>query len=206
VRIGPDQGLSARAVFFCWLEPKRISIDLFCIFKNYSYMKTFKIALSFGLPWSVSMLIFKAFTGELLTWGICVLTLAAGIIAGLLFALSMKLLVKRLHNTINVHVEDDEQILKEAGANHFKGLEGVGGKLVLTDKRLIFKSHKYNVQNHQDTYGLDQIDTVLKTKTLNIISNGLTIGLRDQRRERFVIDRPEEWVKCIERQKSLYLN
>jgi hypothetical protein len=169
-------------------------------------MKTFKIALSFGLPWSVLMLIFKAFTGEPLTLRICILKLVTGIIAGLLFALSMKLLVKWLYTKINVDIESGEQILKEAGANHFRGLEGVGGKLVLTDKRLIFKSHKYNAQNHQDTYGLDQIDTVLKTKTLNIISNGLTIGLRDQRTERFVIDRPVEWVECIERQKSLYLN
>jgi hypothetical protein len=114
-----------------------------------------------------------------------------------------KITCKVAYTKINVDIESGEQVVKEAGANHFKGLEGVGGKLVLTDKRLIFKSHKYNVQNHQDTYGLNQIDTVLKTKTLNTISNGLTIGLRDQRTERFVIDRPEEWVECIERQKSL---
>src|SRR4051794_30098211 len=42
---------------------------------------------------------------------------------------------------VSINVEEDEKIINEDGACHYKGIEAVGGKLVLTDKRLIFKSN-----------------------------------------------------------------
>jgi hypothetical protein len=40
----------------------------------------------------------------------------------------------------------DEQILKTGAANLQRGIETVGGKLYLTNRRLIFEAHALNVQ------------------------------------------------------------
>ncbi len=39
----------------------------------------------------------------------------------------------------------NEEIIKKGGANLQKGIEAVGGFLYLTNERLIFESHKFNV-------------------------------------------------------------
>lgn len=45
-----------------------------------------------------------------------------------------------------MNLEKDEKIVRRNRANHIKPLEGVGGKLFLTNFRLIFKSHFFNIQ------------------------------------------------------------
>ena len=39
-----------------------------------------------------------------------------------------------------------EKVVKEGAANLQKNLETVGGKLYLTNQRLVFEAHKLNVQ------------------------------------------------------------
>ena len=46
---------------------------------------------------------------------------------------------------VQIDLVDNEKIEFAKGSNHFKG---VGGKLFLTNKRVLFKSHSINVQNH----------------------------------------------------------
>lgn len=40
-----------------------------------------------------------------------------------------------------------ELLVKQGGANLQRGAEAVGGKLFLTDRRLVFRSHGMNIQN-----------------------------------------------------------
>ena len=46
---------------------------------------------------------------------------------------------------MNVQLPQGEVIIKEGAANLQKGIETVGGKLRLTNQRLLFKAHKLNV-------------------------------------------------------------
>jgi hypothetical protein len=105
-------------------------------------------AMTFGLPWTISMIIYYSIVKGGLTVSIIISTSFAGLLTGLLFSSSMTYAAKRLVKKIIVDIADNEIIVKEGGANHFRGKEGVGGKLVLTDRRLIFKSHKFNIQNN----------------------------------------------------------
>ena len=50
---------------------------------------------------------------------------------------------------VAIELDTDEKEIKVAGANHVVGMEAVGGKLLLTNKRLVFKSHFLNIQTHQ---------------------------------------------------------
>ena len=50
-----------------------------------------------------------------------------------------------------------ETMLRNGPANHFVGVEGVGGWLYLTSGRLYFRSHSLNIQNHECSLMLDDV-------------------------------------------------
>ena len=87
-----------------------------------------------------------------------------------------------------------ETIFHFGPANHFKGLESVGGKLFLTDRRLRFRSHAFNVQTHDESYPLGWVRHVEASRTLGIVPNGLLVHFADGRRERFVVGARDVWI------------
>jgi hypothetical protein len=54
-------------------------------------------------------------------------------------------------------LESGESVLKEGRANLQRGAETAGGRLFLTNRRLIFESHIFNVQRGGDQIQLSQI-------------------------------------------------
>ena len=101
-----------------------------------------------------------------------------------------------------IQLEDGEVLLKEGSANHFKGMEAVGGKMLLTNRRLIFRSHSFNVQTHEETYWLADITSVRTRNTLGIVPNGIAVILNNSREERFVVNERQEWIQKILRAKA----
>jgi len=93
--------------------------------------------------------------------------------------------------------EPDENVVHWGPANHFKGIEAVGGKLFLTDRRLRFRSHKFNVQSHDESYPVSSITFVEPVRTLGIIPNGIRVHLADGRRERFVVMNQAGWLEVL---------
>ena len=87
----------------------------------------------------------------------------------------------------------DEQLLKQGPANHFVGMEGVGGWLYLTDKRLLFRSHRFNIQNHELSMPLADIMEVQTCLTGRIVPNGLRV-LTTSGEERFVVGGRRRWL------------
>src|SRR5690348_17008344 len=74
--------------------------------------------------------------------------------------------------------EGDETLLHSGPANHFRGIEAVGGKLFLTSRRLRFRSHKMNVQNHDESYLLADVRSFEPSNTLGIVPNGLLVHMK----------------------------
>jgi hypothetical protein len=159
--------------------------------------KTWKAALGVGLPYTVFMIIIGAIQYEGFTLIRVISSILGGIFFGLCFVYGMKYLGKKLYKKTVVEIQNGEKIIKEGGANHFRGIEGVGGRLVLTNKRLVFKSHKLNIQNHEDNFHFQQIEKVQATKTMGILSNGLLVSLTNNDKHRFVVEEPDHWVKEI---------
>lgn len=132
--------------------------------------------------------------------------LVAGLVSGLLFSLAMAFVASRAGGEGKSAkawfgdvdpLAEGEQVLRSGLANHFKGVEGVGGRLFLTDRRLRFVSHKLNVQRHDESYPLDEIEAVEATRTLGIIPNGMRVTLRSGRQERFVLYQRAAWVEAL---------
>lgn len=93
----------------------------------------------------------------------------------------------------------DEVMIFEAGVTHIKKWEGVGGKLFLTSKKLIFRPHKLNVQKDQKKYELSKLSEIeiLHEKRIRFEYEGNI--------EKFIVDEPQKWVKLLKEQGKSYL-
>lgn len=131
--------------------------------------------------------------------------LVGGALAGLLFGWIMgKLTKSKFINAVKIVIEKDETILFETAANHFKGIEAVGGKLFLTNKRLVFKSHNINFQNHELSVPLSDIELVGRYKTLGLVNNGLSVTTSDNNVEKFVVEQIESWINQLRDKTELH--
>jgi hypothetical protein len=86
-------------------------------------------------------------------------------------------------------------------ANHYMGIEAVGGKLFLTNQKLRFKSHSINIQVHEMEIPLDQIVRIEKASGL-LAFKQINIFLKDGSVEKFVVNNREEWINTIIKQKN----
>ena len=100
-------------------------------------------------------------------------------------------------NTIIPELAEDENIETEGPANLFRGLESVGGKLFLTNKKIIFKSHKLNIQTGQTNIDYTAISEVLPRKTGGIIDNGIRIKTRVGSEFDLVVNERDKWMENL---------
>jgi hypothetical protein len=119
-----------------------------------------------------------------------------GAVSGLLFGFATAFLVKKLDKSVQFDLEPGEASLFQTRANHFKGIEAVGGQLLLTNKRLVFKSHSVNIQNHTYVLPLEEITGVQRYKSIGLINNGLNITTKNGT-EKFVVDKAAEWLERL---------
>ncbi|MBT3864408.1 hypothetical protein HOE67_00865 [Candidatus Peregrinibacteria bacterium] len=99
---------------------------------------------------------------------------------------------------MDIQLKKGESIIKKGLANHFKGVEGVGGKLFLTTQRIFFKSHSLNIQKHEQSIPYSKIKSVGKRNTLFVIPNGMYIELLNGNKEKFVVFGRNKWISEIE--------
>ncbi len=128
-----------------------------------------------------------------------VFALISGAVAGLLFGWLFRKFAHStwLQKSTQMETGTGEIILFETPANHFKGIEGVGGKLYLTNQRLVFQSHKFNFQNHRWSVSVSDIAKVDRYGTMGFINNGLFVITGNGQTERFVVEQPAEWLKQL---------
>jgi tetratricopeptide (TPR) repeat protein len=101
-------------------------------------------------------------------------------------------------------LEDAEEIQGKFGANLFRGWEGVGGRIIVTNRRLLFEAHRYNVQREPLDIPLHDISDIVPSKTLYLVPNGITIACHSGQQYRFVVSASERKgiIAMIERQRA----
>ena len=167
-----------------------------------------KAGLSFGITMSVFFILQSLWKYDQLTTKNIITSIVSGLfggaLSGLLFGWLIGLFAKSKVITQGTTIDTaaDEVIVFETPANHFKGVEGVGGKLYLTNKRLVFKSHKFNIQNHQISLNLSNIEMVNRYNTLGLVDNGLAVT-SNNRVEKFVVEQREEWISQLTKKSGL---
>lgn len=104
--------------------------------------------------------------------------------------------------------KENEQAIKSGLANLQKNIETVGGKLYLTNQRLVFEAHKINVQGGSTEIELSSIQSSKKcwTKFLGFIPlmpNSLAIHAKDGKEYRFVLSKRGAWAAAIDDARQL---
>lgn len=168
-----------------------------------------RAGLYFGIAMTIFFILQELLTHDNLTTKNIMITVVSGLfggaLAGLLFGWLMGLFAnsKLLTQGTKIDIDANETIIFVTGANHFKGAEGVGGKLYLTTKRLVFKSHSFNIQNHELSISLSQIGKVDRYKTLGITNNGLAVTTTNNTIERFAVQQPDQWFNQLTEKNGL---
>lgn len=129
------------------------------------------------------------------SWGIFAFNIIFfGLFFGFGYLFLMKKLTARILRKIHIGLSEEEVVKHEGPANLFRGIEGVGGKLILTDKRLIFKSHKMNIQSGETQLLLDNIQQASPRKTAKLFQNGIRILNKAGEHFDFVVYERDSWL------------
>ena len=103
---------------------------------------------------------------------------------------------------MKIELRPDEKLLKEDPANLQRGLETVGGRLFLTDSRLVFVSHRFNVQSGPTEIALSDVHSVRPCWTkflglLPLLPNSLAVTSTSAE-HRFVVFGRSAWAQAIQ--------
>ena len=91
---------------------------------------------------------------------------------------------------------DGEILIKKGAANHLNQSEGVGGRLFLTNQRLFFKSHFFNIQAHEKAILLKDIISI-EANSGGLFFRMISILLKNGSVERFVVRGRKIWADKI---------
>lgn len=163
---------------------------------------SWKHKIIFGVAMSILHALFllgiDKITGDIPDYkGIIFQGVVMGVFYVFLFPYIMKRAADKLSKKVDVIAKDiiisPEEIIYDGGANHIKGKEGVGGKLFITNKRILFVSHKFNIQNGTTSINPVDVNSVDKTKLAKIFNSGIVLTLKDNTTYKFSVNNQEEW-------------
>jgi len=111
---------------------------------------------------------------------------------------------------MKIDLRQNEKPIKESGANLQRGAETVGGRLFLTDQRLYFDTHSFNVATGSESIELDQIAEVSPVWTMflgfiPIFPNSMRVATKGGKNLDFVVWGRENWKAAIDNQMRLHV-
>jgi hypothetical protein len=157
------------------------------------------IALISGITYGLMMIILNGgFSNENISKGIYG-SLLFSIFFGLGFPFLLEKLAPKLSSKVKIpELNKNETIIFEEPANLFRNkFIAVGGKLFLTENRLIFNSHKYNFQNGAASITRENIVEIIERKSMGIVDNGLRITTKDNLKYDFVVNHRMELIEKL---------
>ena len=95
-------------------------------------------------------------------------------------------------------LKEGEELLAGVGANLFRGIEGVGGRMKITDRRVLFEPHAINIQRQPAEIPFEHIAEVRKRNTMGIIPNGILILTKSGIKYKFVVWGRERLISLIQ--------
>lgn len=91
-----------------------------------------------------------------------------------------------------------ERLLKKGSANYSKSqFNNQGGRLYLTNKRLVFKAHLINIGDKLTVVNLADIISVKKARNMGLIPNGMKVITRDGEEHKYSVWGRKKWLASI---------
>ncbi len=111
---------------------------------------------------------------------------------------------------LSIELEEDESVVLSGFANRIGVWGGPGGRLVLTNRRLLFVNRRGT--KIRDAYGLSNVLFVQPARSATVwtvfllvtifLKNAIRVTFRDQTTQRFVVSNKERWLALIEKQRK----
>ncbi|QOS77588.1 hypothetical protein JNUCC31_22860 [Paenibacillus sp. JNUCC31] len=91
-----------------------------------------------------------------------------------------------------------EYLVKERiPANLFRGIEAVGGRLNITNERILFNPHSINIQRKPLEIMIKDISKIEKRNTLKIVPNGIKITINNGQEYKFVVYKRSKLIELL---------
>jgi hypothetical protein len=108
---------------------------------------------------------------------------------------------------VKTDLRHGEQVAKEGAANLQRTVETTGGRLCLTNQRLVFEAHKFNIQAGTTEIALSSVQSLRPcwTKLFGIVPlfpNSLAVFTKNGTEYRFVLAGRHAWAAAIEAQRA----
>lgn len=115
----------------------------------------------------------------------------------LVFALTItfieSLIVRSIINNTKIVLLENESVIIESSASYLKSKSfAVGGKIILTNIRISFKSHSLNISAAEFSITYDQINDITTFSSL-FIKNGIQLALTDGSTIKLIINDSEKF-------------
>jgi hypothetical protein len=96
----------------------------------------------------------------------------------------------------------DDAVLISQKANLFRGVEAVGGSVVVTKRTIRFEAHAVNVQNGREVIQMADVVSVEPVNTMAVVPNGALVRLRDGGQRQFVLEDRDSFIHIVRTQLS----
>jgi len=96
---------------------------------------------------------------------------------------------------MKIDLKPNEVVVKASDSQHLNSNESVGGKLILTNQRVYFKSEERNEYNMEIMP--KEIEEIIYFKTNILSPNGLNIVTKEGKQLKFKIKKRDSWGKAI---------
>jgi hypothetical protein len=90
-----------------------------------------------------------------------------------------------------------EQILADVAANLFRGIEAVGGRMKITDRRIVFQPHAVNLQKNPAEILFCDVLGISKRNIYGFIPNGILICTKGGVEYKFVVWKRNKLIDLI---------
>ncbi|MBK8831341.1 MAG: hypothetical protein IPN60_10875 [Saprospiraceae bacterium] len=161
-----------------------------------------RMALGSAVLWAIIWIGIKSAENNGFTTTILWASIGRGLFMGISWALIMKWMSGDPYKHVKLKLESEETVVKEGGANLMTVNKGEGGKLAVTNRRLLFKGQRYDTRDFQFVIEFDKIESIRTHKSWKLLKNELHIAMTDGTTFRFAVDHPVQWLSAIEGQMS----
>ena len=158
----------------------------------------FQSGFVLGLFYSTILYLFAIYNDEKPS---VLLLIFEGQLFGLLWVFTFSFFMNKFTplgiNNIRPKLTENELIEVEGPAGLFHGIENVGGKLFLTNNRIIWMSHKMNIQKGHAEIEYKNVKEIIKKKSFRIIANGIRIITNDGKKFDFAVNERDLWLEKL---------
>ena len=116
--------------------------------------------------------------------------------------LAVAIKCKYCQSMLNSQIEDAnivEEIFADQVANLLRGIESVGGRVVVTNKFIKFKPHFLNLQSIPAEIPINNISRIERKKTLGLIPNQMIVILKSGLEYKFIVNNRDKLIGIIEK-------